>query len=239
MATTNFEHPHIDWDSADLYKEFERFQNHVSFVFAGPLATQTPRQKAGWLGTWIGEQGREVYKTLQWEDGEKDDPDRVLAKFASYIRPRKNKRIAHHRFKKRCQSSEEAFDHYVKDLRILLMDCEYTDPDDMLLDQIIDGVKATKVQERLLDRGEDLTLAKALEIAQQFELSQQQLKIVRDEDTKVSAVSTRPKHSSCNIRNRLQKPQAKSLAGSVRKTSMERHSGQNPPSMERHLGPQE
>ena len=44
------------------------------------------------------------------------------------------------------------------------MDCEYTEPDDILIDSIIDGVWAAKLQEKLLDRGEELTLAKALEI---------------------------------------------------------------------------
>ena len=45
------------------------------------------------------------------------------------------------------------------------MDCEYTDPDDIL----IDGVHAKKLQERLVDHGEELTLAKAIEIGQQYE----------------------------------------------------------------------
>lgn len=68
-----FDHPKIDWDAADLYQECERFLCHVSFVFAGPLAALKAKQKADWLGTWIGEQDREIYKTLEWADNEKDD----------------------------------------------------------------------------------------------------------------------------------------------------------------------
>lgn len=139
--TMQFEHPKIDWDAADLYQEFQRFRSHVSFVFAGPLSALVSRQKAGWIGTWIGEQGREIYKTLEWADGEKDDPVKVLDKFAGYIRPRKNKRIARHRFKQRKQGTTETFDHFVKDLRLLLLDCEYADSDDMLIGAIIAGVK--------------------------------------------------------------------------------------------------
>lgn len=52
------------------------------------------------------------------------------------------------------------------------MDCEYAKPDDMLIDAIIARVHEKRVQERLMDRGEDLTLAKALEIPQQYEMSQ-------------------------------------------------------------------
>ena len=68
------------------------------------------------------------------------------------------------------------------------MDCEYTDPDDILIDSIIDGVHAKKLQERLLDRGEELTLAKAIEIGQQYEMSQKQVRVVRDEEPLILAL---------------------------------------------------
>ena len=57
---SNFEHPKIDWDAPELFQEFDRFRSHVSFVFDGPLSGLEAKQKAGWLGTWIGEQGREI-----------------------------------------------------------------------------------------------------------------------------------------------------------------------------------
>lgn len=131
MALSQFEHPSIDWDASDLYQEFERFRSHVTFILDGPLSDLTAKQQAGWLGTWIGKQGREVYKTMIWTEGEKEDPSKVLDKFANYIRPHKNKRVARHRFKQRKQGSTESFDNFVKDLRLILMDCEYTDPDDV------------------------------------------------------------------------------------------------------------
>ena len=59
------------------------------------------------------------------------------------------------------------------------MDCEYTDPDDVLIAAIIAGVRHVKVQERHLDQGSDLTLAKALSIGHQYENSQSQLKLIR------------------------------------------------------------
>lgn len=68
------------------------------------------------------------------------------------------------------------------------MDCEYTDPDDILIDSIIDGVHVKKLQDRLLDRGKELTLAKAIEIGQQYEMSQKQVRVVRDEDAPISTV---------------------------------------------------
>ena len=146
MSQIPFDHPHIDWDNNDLYLELSLFYNHVGFVFNGPLSKLKAEEKAGWLGTWIGPQGREIYKTLQWEEGEKANQVKVLNKLEAYLRPRKNKRIARHKLKLCKQSTGESFDNFVKDLRLILMDCEYTDPDDILIDSIIDGVHAKKLQ---------------------------------------------------------------------------------------------
>ena len=44
----------------------------VSFLFDRPLSKLKAEEKAGWLGTWIGPQGREIYMTLQWEESEKE-----------------------------------------------------------------------------------------------------------------------------------------------------------------------
>ena len=87
-----------------------------------------------------------------------------MDKFKSYICPRKNKRIAWHHLKQWKQAPGESFDHFVKDLRLILMDCEYTDPDDVLTDAIIAGIKEVKVQETMFSKGEELSWAKALEI---------------------------------------------------------------------------
>ena len=47
------------------------------------------------------------------EDQEKDLQE-VLKIFADYVRPRKNKRIARHRFKQRKEGSQELFDNFAK-----------------------------------------------------------------------------------------------------------------------------
>ena len=44
MTSIPFDHPHIDWDSADLYQEFSHFRNHIEFAFARPLSKQLEHQ---------------------------------------------------------------------------------------------------------------------------------------------------------------------------------------------------
>ena len=88
------------------------------------------------------------------------------------------------------QSQEKSFDNFVKDLRLILKDSDYTDPDDILIDLINDEVHAKMLQEKPLYQGEELTLASAMKIGQQYELSQKQVRFVRDEYLTVLALVT-------------------------------------------------
>ncbi|GFR94330.1 centrin-1 [Elysia marginata] len=163
------------------------------FIFNGPLSGTTEKQKCGWVGTWIGEEGREIYKTLQI--AEADDVGVVFRKFEEHVRPKKNKRMSRHKLKNRKQTSTETFTNYVKDLMVILMDCEYENPEDILIDCIIDGVADAKLQEKLLDRGGGLTLAKALELGQQHHESKNQLRMLREE-VRVDQIKTNSQRSA-------------------------------------------
>ncbi len=144
----NFDQPTIDWNHTDLHLEFQRFKQHVDFVFKGPLAKSDAADKAGWIGIWIGQQGREIHKTFKWSDTEKeDDPNAVMKMFENYVLPQKNKRVARFKLSQRVQQEEESFDNFLKDLHLLAMDCEFGDTDDALVDSIIRGVAHPKVQE--------------------------------------------------------------------------------------------
>ena len=78
--------------------------------------------------------------------------------------------------RQRKQLEGETFDNFVKDRRLLLMDRDFTEPDEILIDLIKNGVKQAKIQERLLHQGQNLTLAKTIEIGRQLENSRSQLK---------------------------------------------------------------
>jgi hypothetical protein len=84
--------------------------------------------------------------------------------------------MARHRLQQRRQTQSESFDNFVKDLKLIIMDCEYQNREDILVDCIIAGVREGSLQERMLLKGEDLTLAQAIELGQQHELGRQQMK---------------------------------------------------------------
>jgi hypothetical protein len=88
-------------------------------VFDGPLDEASDAQKAGWLGTWLGSTGREIFKTLTFtNDADKKKPNVIVAKLEDYVRPRKNKRVARHRLRKRKLLPGESFDMFMKDLSL-------------------------------------------------------------------------------------------------------------------------
>lgn len=86
-----------------MYQEFCRFILHVEFVFKGPLTYAKDKDRAEWIGIWIGPVRREIYKTFQWEQEDTDKPNKILDKFEEYVRSRKNIRATRFKVKKRKQ----------------------------------------------------------------------------------------------------------------------------------------
>lgn len=82
---------------------FSKCSSTAIFVFHVPPSQLSAKQRAGWLGTWIDEEGREIYKSLNWADRKKEDPTKILNRFASYIKPRETKLIACHCFNRQGQ----------------------------------------------------------------------------------------------------------------------------------------
>ena len=76
---------------------------------------------------WISQEGREIHKTLQWAEGVKRIPLKVYSKRENYVSPRRNKRVARFRFHQRKQKDGESFDGLLKDLRLLALDCDFSD----------------------------------------------------------------------------------------------------------------
>ncbi|GFN74643.1 hypothetical protein PoB_000114900 [Plakobranchus ocellatus] len=84
--------------------------------------------------------------------------------------------------------------NFVKDLKVILMDFEYENPVEVLVNCIIDRVVDPKLQEKLLDRGGDLSLSKAIEVGQQFHESKAQMKVLHEEAhvNRVDAIRKKP-----------------------------------------------
>lgn len=61
-------------------------------------------------------------------------------------------------------------------LRLLVRDCNYANPEEMVQDRVVFGINSPKVREKLPNIGSDLTLDKAIDIARSHDMAQAQFK---------------------------------------------------------------
>ena len=123
----------------------------------------------------IGPEGREVYKTLPFDNiEEKRTVTDLINAFDIYCRPKKIETVERFKFNMRVQG-DEILEKYITDLKTLAMTCNFGELQDSLIrDRIVCGVKDTHLRERLL-RTQELTLDKAIEIVRAVEVTKQSL----------------------------------------------------------------
>ena len=183
--------PVMNWQANDLAAAWQEFIDHVTFVFEGPLNDKTEAQKCNYLMLWVGTKGREIYKTFTMTEEQKKVLDQYYRRFKEYVIPKTNLIFSRYKFQSRVQT-DETFECFVTDLKLIARDCGYHDCDEMIRDRIVFGIRSPKIREKLFNVGSDLTLQKAIEIAQAYELSQSQLKAMNpSQDTEVHSVAHR------------------------------------------------
>ena len=121
-------------------------------------------------------------------------------------------------FSRRSQGPKERFDDFVTALRVLIKDCGFAEEERMLRDAIVLRSHSATVREKCLDKGNELTLEKAIQIGQNHEASQESMRVIDarvDEDLKVHTVQTK----SRNHRGRQGKPAAAAAARKAAQTN--------------------
>jgi len=210
MDLTGIPLPKMDWDSTNLPEAWKKFQQHVDLIFTGPLADKEESIVCKYLLLWIGDKGRDVFNT--WEISAEDAKklQTFYDKFKSYVQPKLNPVFARYKFNNIIQNSD-ASEKFVTNLKLQVKDCNYKDPEEMVRDRIVFGTSSSKVRERLINEGENLTLEKAIQISQSYEYSQEQLKFMSP-PAEVHAVSKpwqKPKFPSGDNRYKGRTPQKK------------------------------
>ena len=172
----NFEEPNAPQRWARWEKQFE------TYFVAAELAGKSQEVQVARLLNAAGPEAQEVHELFTYEaEEDKKDYKKILKKFSEYCRPKKNIVYERHRFWSRSQKEGEPFDRWLKELRIIAKDCEFTEEDNMIRDKIVFSVFDKKVQERML-RKSDLTLKDAMDTCRAAESSQNQLSEIRKGD---------------------------------------------------------
>ena len=131
------------------------------------------------LLTLAGETAIEIYNTFTFTESEIDKSDKIeplIHKFEACCTPKKNLTYERHVFHSRKQHADETFDHFLTDLKIIIRKCSYGQlADDLLRDQIVEGIQSNKVRARLL-RESELDLQKCIDICRADEAATARMK---------------------------------------------------------------
>ena len=87
------------------------------------------------------------------------------------------------------------------DLRVLIKECQYPadQEDEMVRDQIVFGVHSSKIREKLINEGSELSYQKTIDISQTYEMTITQCKTMSSKQ-EVDIVKSRPKQPSQSVR---------------------------------------
>ena len=178
MDLTGVPTPKIDWESMNLPEQWKKFHSHVELIFKGPLHEKDEEIKVTYLLLWVGDKGREISNT--WANMTADDRKKLephYKRFKDHVQPKLNPILARFKFNN-CVQGAQPVEQFITQLRVLAEDCNYGVgvKDEMIRDRIVFCTSSQKVREKLITEGEKLTLDKAIQIAQSYEYSQEQLK---------------------------------------------------------------
>ena len=137
--------PAINWESENLDEEWSKFEEHARLMFLGPLSGKSEKIQCAYLLIWIGEKGRDIFKTFDIEADDANKIEPYLLKFREYAAPKKNKVFARYIFQKRDQRDGETLEKYITELKLLVKPCEYHDPKEMTRDKIVCGIRNPRI----------------------------------------------------------------------------------------------
>ncbi|KAK3107438.1 hypothetical protein FSP39_014641 [Pinctada imbricata] len=181
--------PQLNWEAGDLPKAWKSFRTHVEFMFNGPLKSKSEEEKCNYLMIRVEDKGREIYGTWTLTNDEKKSLDTLYAKFKAYVEPKSNRVFSRYKFQCIVQSDTDSCEQFITALKIAVKDCGYDNPDEMVRDRIVFGIKSPKIREKLINEGSGLALEKAIDVARSYEMSQAQLKSMSLEDPKIDAIN--------------------------------------------------
>ena len=114
------------------------------------------------------------------------------------MRPTLNPIFARFQFNNEVQG-DETIDSFVTRLRFKAQDCDFGNEnrtDEMIRDRIVFGTNSPKIREKLINIGKDLTLQQAIQIGQNYEYTQVQMKQMSNQGNDVHLVPRRFKRSA-------------------------------------------
>ena len=141
---------------------------------------KSAKQKTGLLLNIIGDEGLDVYRTFEFEEGKEWDYKTVITKFEEHCKARKNTFRNRELLWKLTQKPDQTVDQFVGEIKRRIGDCEITDRalrDSLTKQRLIAGLRDEGCKRRLIDKeGEKLTLDEAIKMARNSEATKIEMK---------------------------------------------------------------
>ena len=118
---------------------------------------------------WAGPDGEDIYESFNLLPHQANDVDYVLQRFEEFCEPICNFRAARYKFMKVAQHQGEAIDTFYNRILKLAHQCEFSDPDERMIDAIIFGTNFIKAQDKLLQTPKMLSLQQCLTVCHHYE----------------------------------------------------------------------
>ena len=134
-------------------------------MFSGTLRRLGEEAKVSFLLIWVGEKGRDIRNTWTLSDKEGKRLQTFYCKFEAYVTPKSNEVFACYKFQARVQAEGEPFENFVTDLKLLVKDCSYPE-DEKWFVIVLCLVCNPNIRKKLINKGNELTLDSAIEMAQ-------------------------------------------------------------------------
>src|SRR6266536_6257971 len=162
----------FDPDVPDPGEEWNQWKQRWEF-YVDSLPEMTDKRKRAKLLHTAGPKVQEIYQTLNDETKSYETAITVLD---GYFAPKKNKLYQRYLFRQITPKPGQKVDAWVTELKVALKWCSCSteeQKEDVILQQIIDHCTSKNLRRKILQEGE-MTLAKALEWARLFEITESQ-----------------------------------------------------------------
>ena len=173
-----------------LAPRWKKWLRGLGYFIAGKGVANADQKKAILLHT-AGPQVQDLFETLQdpgpppghvGEDNA-DAYEKTVRTLNAYFSPRANIPYERHLFRQIKQEEGETVDQFITKLRQQAANCNFTNEEESIRDQVIDSCRSGSFRRKLLEEGADLTLQKVQQLARAMEALDIQAKAM-DRDRK-------------------------------------------------------
>ncbi|XP_030849310.1 uncharacterized protein K02A2.6-like [Strongylocentrotus purpuratus] len=150
------------------YEEFDAYADSLGVFVDGAEPAQLTRRRALMMYS-AGAAVREVFKTLE-DTGTKADYDKAVNALEKHFVVQSNSTFQRHVFRQITQQADETVSQMVTRLKKAAEGCAFRDDlENQIRDQVVQGLRSSRLRRKLLEKGTALTLTATLAIAASLE----------------------------------------------------------------------